>query len=238
MTLSTTKVSTQSTTIAVRDDSSDSTDKPTTKKPKETTTLDEDEYNYEYDPYEYEDDNDNTKNDLVELISQNADDSVAVNGIKDDSDNGNKPADEEDNYNYDYDPYAYDYEDEDEGMRKRLANFQNNYFYNYNTCQLYVRINKKYYTIFTETLGRSPKKLSNTLRNEDQNSDVAEIDAKEYADLVDSYTENDLEELFLAYGVDLSNYDYAEALKRLRKKRKIAQKNGFKMMSHNIIQHT
>jgi hypothetical protein len=64
--------------------------------------------------------------------------------------------------------------------------------------------------------------LSNTLRNEDQNSDVAEIDAKEYADLVDSYTENDLEELFLAYGVDLANYDYVEALIRLRKKRKIA----------------
>ena len=80
----------------------------------------------------------------------------------------------------------------------------------------------KHYTIFTETLDRSPKKLSNTLRNDDQNSDVAEIDAKEYADLVDSYTENDLEELFLAYGVDLANYDYAEALKRLRKKRKIA----------------
>ena len=80
----------------------------------------------------------------------------------------------------------------------------------------------KYYTIFTETLDRSPKKLSNTLRNEDQNSDVAEIDAKEYADLIDSYTENDLEELFLAYGVDLANYDYSEALKRLRKKRKIA----------------
>ena len=80
----------------------------------------------------------------------------------------------------------------------------------------------KYCTIFTETLDRSPKKLSNTLRNDDQNSDAAEIDIKEYADLVDSYTENDLEELFLAYGVDLANYDYAEALKRLRKKRKIA----------------
>ena len=129
MTLSTTKVSTQSTTIAVIADSSDSTDKATTKKPKETTTLDEDEYNYEYDPYEYEDDNDNTKNDLVEVISQNADDSVAVNGIKDDSDNGNKPADEEDNYNYDYDPYAYDYEDEDEGMHKRLEIFYKNHFY-------------------------------------------------------------------------------------------------------------
>ena len=238
MTLSTTKVSTQSTTTAISVDSSVSTDKATTKKPKETTTLDEDEYNYEYDPYEYEDDNDNTKNDLVELISQNADDSVAVSGIKDDSDNGNKATDDEDYYNYDYDPYAYDYEDEDEGMDKRLEFFQKNHFGNYNTCQLYVRINKKYYTIFTETLGRSPKKLSNTLRNEDQNSDVAEIDAKEYADLVDSYTENDLEELFLAYGVDLANYDYAEALKRLRKKRKIAQKTGFKKMSHIIIQHT
>ena len=123
MTLSTTKVSTQSTTIAVSDDSSDSTDKATTEKPKDTTTLDEDEYNYDYDPYEYEDDNDNTKNDLVELISQNADDFVAVSGIKDDSENAIKAADDEDNYNYDYDPYAYDYEDEDEGMHKRLESF-------------------------------------------------------------------------------------------------------------------
>ena len=63
------------------------------------------------------------KNDLVELISQNADDSVAVSGIKDDSDNGNKAGDDEDNYNYDYDPYAYDYEDEDEGMHKILEIF-------------------------------------------------------------------------------------------------------------------
>ena len=36
---------------------------------------------------------------------------------------------------------------------------------------------------------------------------MVDIDEKEYDDLVENYTEEDLEELFLAYGVDLKNYD-------------------------------
>ena len=45
-------------------------------------------------------------------------------------------------------------------------------------------------------------------------ADVVDIDPREYDDLVENYTEEDLDELFLAYGVDLSNYDDVDSKKK------------------------
>ena len=74
---------------------------------------------------------------------------------------------------------------------------------------------------FAENLVRNPKKLSSSSDSNKFNADVEDIDPSEYKDLIDNYTEKDVDELFLAYGVDLSNYDWWECLimnKRRRNK--------------------
>ena len=92
------------------------TEDTSTLKPDETSPDVDDEYNYEeYNPYEYDDEECAVKNDLVDLISQNTDESSTdATNEKDNEKNINPPetSDEEDNYNYDYDPYAYDYPEE------------------------------------------------------------------------------------------------------------------------------
>ena len=168
------------------------TESTTTSKPEEE---EEDTYNYDYDPYEYDYKTGDTKNDFVELISENAEDnSIGEEEEKEEENSESSDDEEEDTYNYDYDPYEYDYGDE--GMCKWIWINQKHP----NNCQSYESLYAlqiiRYLIYISEESPRNPKKLSD------------EIDQRTYDDLVENYTEEDVEDLFLEeFDIDLSSYD-------------------------------
>ena len=64
---------------------------------------------------------------------------------------------------------------------------------------------------------RQPKKSSEL---DGKDADVVEIDPSEYDYLVEQYSEKDLDDLFLAYGIDLNAYDDYDNNSKKRIKRR------------------
>ena len=191
---STTITTDKSSDMTTKSESSENrTESTSTSKPEEE---EEDTYNYDYDPYEYDYKTGDTKNDFVELISENTEDNSIGKESGEEGENSESSDDEEeDTYNYDYDPYEYDYGDK--GMyrwilKNRKYSNKNNYLYEL----LYTLQIIRYLIYISEESPRNPKKLSD------------EIDQRTYDDLVENYTEEDLEDLFLEeFDIDLSSYD-------------------------------
>ena len=67
---------------------------------------------------------------------------------------------------------------------------------------------------------RKPKTVPHSSDLDAKDADVVEIDPSEYDYLVEQYTEKDLDDLFLAYGVDLNAYDDNGNDKKRRIKRR------------------